>query len=105
MRPGAGRLQTHDSRARAIMTESNLPPGGTLISDAERLLIDTVEDYALVTLDLENRIVSWNTGAERLLGYSEAEIIGQSGHIFFTEEDKAKGEVEREIDTAKRHDR
>jgi PAS domain S-box-containing protein len=77
------------------------------MSDAERLrlLIDSLKDYALVTFDTENRIVSWNIGAERLLGYTEQEAIGRSGDIFFTPEDAAKGEVERELNTAAREGR
>ena len=89
------------------MTESRLPPCGRDASDAERLqlLIDSVKDYALVTFDTGNRIVSWNAGAERLLGYNEGEIVGQLGSIFFTPEDQANGEVERELHTAAREGR
>jgi PAS domain S-box-containing protein len=39
------------------------------------------------------------------LGYSEAEILGTTGPIFFTEEDRAKGEVEKELETAVRDGR
>ena len=42
-----------------------------------RLLVEGVRDYAIVMLDPAGRVTSWNTGAERLLGYSEAEILGQ----------------------------
>lgn len=77
------------------------------MSDAERLrlLIDNLKDYALVTFDTQNRIVSWNIGAERLLGYTEQEAIGRSGDIFFTSGDTTKGEVERELQTAAREGR
>jgi PAS domain S-box-containing protein len=42
------------------------------------LFIDAVKDYALLTTDRASRVSSWNTGAERLLGYTAAEIIGQN---------------------------
>ena len=42
-----------------------------------RLLVEGVRDYAIVMLDPAGRVTSWNTGAERLLGYSEQEILGQ----------------------------
>ena len=42
-----------------------------------RLLVEGVRDYAIVMLDPAGQVTSWNTGAERLLGYSEAEILGQ----------------------------
>jgi PAS domain S-box-containing protein len=77
------------------------------MSDAERLrlLIDSLKDYALVTFDTQNRIVSWNIGAERLLGYTEQEALGRFGDIFFTSGDQAKREVERELQTAAREGR
>ncbi|MGE0744900.1 MAG: MHYT domain-containing protein [Rhodospirillales bacterium] len=47
-----------------------------------RLLVNAVEDYAIFMLDAEGRVVSWNAGAERIKGYSEAEIVGQSLSAF-----------------------
>lgn len=61
-----------------------------------------VKDYAFITLDPESKIVSWSRGAERILGYSETEILGQPGSIFFTPEDCEKGEDKNELDTARR---
>lgn len=51
-----------------------------------RLFFDGVKDYALLTLDLAGRITSWNSGAERLFGYREAEIIGQEYSRLFAPE-------------------
>ena len=62
-----------------------------------RLLVEGARDYAILTLDPEGRIVSWNTGAERLLGYREAEIGGQHVSLLFTPEDVQRGEPEREL--------
>ncbi|MBB5018287.1 diguanylate cyclase (GGDEF)-like protein/PAS domain S-box-containing protein [Chitinivorax tropicus] len=42
-----------------------------------RLLVDGVYDYALVLLDAEGKIISWNEGASRLYGYHQAQVIGQ----------------------------
>lgn len=66
-----------------------------------RLYAANVRDYALMQLDPEGRIVSWNTGAERVLGYTESEILGQFSRILFTPEDNAKGEAENEIERAR----
>jgi PAS domain S-box-containing protein len=41
-----------------------------------RLIIETIEDYALIMLDARGHIVSWNVGAERITGYQASEIIG-----------------------------
>lgn len=62
-----------------------------------RFLIENVTDYAIFTLDSERHIASWNKGAERILGYEEAEIIGQSGSIIFTPEDVERGVFEEEL--------
>ncbi len=59
-----------------------------------------VRDYALLQLDPEGRIVAWNTGAERVLGYSEPEILGQSVTVLFTPEDIAQGESQKEMQRA-----
>ncbi len=66
-----------------------------------RLFVDSVRDYALFQMDLNGRITSWNSGAERLLGHSESQIIGRLGAVVFTPEDIAAGQPEREMETAK----
>jgi PAS domain S-box-containing protein len=43
-----------------------------------RALVEGVTDYAIVMLDVEGRITSWNTGAERMTGWTEDEVIGQN---------------------------
>ncbi|WP_229454520.1 ATP-binding protein [Nostoc sp. CHAB 5715] len=63
-------------------------------------MIESAREYAIFTLDLDNRVTSWNSGAQRLLGYSEAEILGQSGRIIFTPEDNEQGKSERELHIA-----
>lgn len=65
-----------------------------------RLIVESVKDYAIFTLDLNGQITSWNSGAERILGYKEAEIMGHSTHIIFTPEDKETGQAEQELQTA-----
>jgi PAS domain S-box-containing protein len=68
--------------------------------DRFQLFADGVKDYAFIQFDASNRVTDWNTGATRLLGYTEAEILGQSGAIFFTPEDQARSEPEREVGIA-----
>jgi PAS domain S-box-containing protein len=70
------------------------------VEDLYRRSIEEVKDYAIFMTDPGNLVVSWNLGAERILGYGEAEIIGQSAALFFTPEDRARGEHERELATA-----
>ena len=56
-----------------------------------RLLVEAVTDYAIYMLDPAGRVVKWNPGAERLKGYTEAEIIGEHLSLFYTEEDRRNG--------------
>jgi PAS domain S-box-containing protein len=66
-----------------------------------KLLIQAVIDYAIYMLDANGIVTSWNTGAERLKGYSEAEILGQHYSRFFTPEDRAAGKPQRALETAR----
>jgi PAS domain S-box-containing protein len=65
-----------------------------------RLLIEGVADYAIFLIDPAGQIVTWNPGAERLLGYTEAEISGKYYSCLFTPEDALRGEPEQELRTA-----
>ena len=56
-----------------------------------RRLIDAVIDYAIFQLDAEGRVLTWNTGAERIKGYTADEIVGQHFSRFYTEEDRLAG--------------
>lgn len=67
-----------------------------------RLLVENAKEYAIFTMDLKGRITTWNPGAERLLGWSEEEAIGQNGAIIFTEEDREAGAPEDELALAAR---
>ncbi len=66
-----------------------------------RLLQNAVEDYALILHDLEGRIATWNAGAERLTGFTEAEALGQPSSLIFTPEDRAAGAPEEELRRAR----
>ncbi|MDX1548223.1 MAG: chemotaxis protein CheB, partial [Rhodothermales bacterium] len=65
-----------------------------------RLLVESVEEYAMITIDLQGLITTWNAGAERLFGYAEDEAVGQEAAFLFTEADRAAGQVERELAAA-----
>jgi PAS domain S-box-containing protein len=56
-----------------------------------RLLIESVEDYAIIIQDNGGRIEVWNPGATRMFGYTREEAFGQSIEIIFTPEDRAQG--------------
>lgn len=63
-------------------------------------VLESLEDYAIITTDKNGDINSWNAGAEKVLGYTEIEVIGRSAQIFFTPEDIAAGAPEKELSGA-----
>ncbi len=65
-----------------------------------RLLVEDVKDYAIIRLDPRGRVVSWNTGAERINQYGASEIIGQHVSCFYTQEDIAIGKPEQGLEIA-----
>jgi PAS domain S-box-containing protein len=65
-----------------------------------RLLVETMQDYAIFTLDPSGTVTSWNPGAERMKRYAPGEIIGQSFSRFYTEEDRQSGLPEMVLRTA-----
>jgi PAS domain S-box-containing protein len=71
-------------------------------SDLLQLLVETVKDYAIIMLDTEGRVLTWNPAAERLKGYQADEIVGQHFARFYTSEDVQKGKPEHELETATR---
>jgi PAS domain S-box-containing protein len=60
-----------------------------------RLLVADVKDYAIIMLDPQGRVVTWNEGVQRLKGYAEAEIVGQPMERFYPPEDVAAGKTAR----------
>ena len=65
-----------------------------------RLVVESATDFAIFTMDLRRRVTSWNTGAERVLGWSEQEALGQVADMIFTPEDLAAGAPEQEARSA-----
>jgi PAS domain S-box-containing protein len=61
------------------------------------LLIDSVTDYAIYTLDLDGRILTWNRGAERLKGYTHDEAVGQHMSLCYEPSDVEAGVPDREL--------
>jgi two-component system CheB/CheR fusion protein len=74
----------------------------TLRASEERLRItaETTRDYAILTIDDNGLVTTWNGGAERVFGYSEQEILGQPLALTFTPEDRAAGVPEAEMQSA-----
>ena len=70
-----------------------------------RLLVQSVKDYAILMLDAEGRVSTWNEGAERIKGYTTDEILGRSFTAFYPDEAIAAGLPQHELESAARHGR
>ncbi|RDI70827.1 PAS domain S-box protein [Halopelagius longus] len=62
-----------------------------------RSLVEAVEGYALVRLDVEGYVESWNSGAERMAGYERDDIVGEHVSTFYTDDDVEAGVPDRTL--------
>ena len=69
------------------------------------MLVESVKDYAIFMLDSGGHIATWNAGAERIKGYTTAEIIGHHFSKFYPESDVLAGKCEYELEVAAREGR
>jgi PAS domain S-box-containing protein len=65
-----------------------------------RLMVESVSDYAIVMLDPDGRVVSWNTGAERIKGYLADEIMGRHFSTFYPADAVEEGKPQQDLDLA-----
>src|SRR5216683_7161067 len=65
-----------------------------------RMLVENMKDYAIIILDTNGRVSSWNPGSEIILGYRSDEIIGQRFSRFYSIEDGERGKPEMELKMA-----
>ncbi len=82
------------------MDEQGRTDWGAWEGEMFRLLAENVKDYAIFVVDPHRHILSWSKGAERLLGFTEAEIIGKQCDCFFTPEDVQRGVPQKELEQA-----
>jgi PAS domain S-box-containing protein len=87
---------THDSTDRRA-AESALRES----EERFRLLVNSVVDYAIFSLDASGKVASWNAGAERIKGYRQDEILGRHVSVFHPEEDLALGLPEQALARAR----
>ena len=81
------------------MEEKVLEPRKELLEQAQKDLllqlhnrmIEEVQDYAIILLDLQGNILTWNKGVEKIKGYKQDEILGQNFNIFYLPRDRQEG--------------
>lgn len=90
-----------DARLAAHFADP-LAVGSDPTDEQFRLLVTSVTDYAILLLDTAGRVASWNAGAERIKGYSAAEILGRHFSRFYPEEARSAGVPDSALQRAER---
>ncbi len=75
------------------------------LEDLHRKMIDEIQDYAIILLDLDGTILTWNQGAQMIKGYKAEEITGQNFCIFYLPEDRQAGLPQKLLALAAREGR
>ena len=108
--PAAIESETHtrlravaDLQHRARVLEAEIERSKQ--SDMFRLLVESVQDYAIFVLDPQGMVQTWNAGAQRIKGYAAHEIVGQHFSRFYAQEDIDAGKCELELAGATRDGR
>jgi PAS domain S-box-containing protein len=70
-----------------------------------RLVVDSVPDHAIITLDRDGRILSWNRGASEMFGYTDREAVGEPIDLIFSHEDRRAGVPAKEMAVAREQGR
>ncbi len=79
------------------MRERSHSPGASFRERFLETLLASATDYAIITMDLAGVVTSWNEGAHRILGWAEAEIVGSSADVIFTEDDCRRSAPQAEM--------
>ena len=85
------------------LQKPHMTPGtAAAVQDEEllRLFVDSVKDYAIFQLDSTGHVRTWNSGAERIKGYTADQIIGQHYSCFYSDEEQVAGKPERLLQLA-----
>ncbi len=94
-------------KKKSNLTSLNIKERQSALDQLEhyRILIESVQDYAIFLLDPKGNVASWNKGAERFKGYKAKEIIGRHFSIFYPKVDKEAGKPERVLAESLKHGR
>src|SRR5688500_9888640 len=76
-----------------------------LLEQLQSRMTAEIQDYAIVLLDTDGTILTWNKGAQEIKGYKSEEIIGQNFSIFYLPQDRQDGLPAKLLDLAKKEGR
>ncbi|HEY8381901.1 MAG TPA: PAS domain S-box protein [Microvirga sp.] len=90
--------------AELLQVKSELTSAKAALAESETregLILESATGYAILTTDLDGRVTAWNEGARLLMGWEEAEALGEDARMIFTPEDRAAGAPEMEMEGAR----
>lgn len=76
-----------------------------LLEELHSRMISEIQDYAIILLDLDGTILTWNKGVQEIKGYSADEIIGQNFSIFYLPQDRQAGLPQQLLELARKEGR
>jgi len=76
-----------------------------ILNQLHKQMIAEIQDYAIILLDRDGTILTWNKGAEKIKGYKKEEIIGQNFRLFYMPLDREEKLPEQLIELAIREGR
>ena len=88
---GSDVTETHKAQEKLRLSEMR-----------NRQILDSAIDYAIIATDLDGVVRRWNKGAERILGWAEEEVIGQTLEPIYTPDDQAAGQLRHDMEGALR---
>ncbi len=91
---------TEGSTLERSSAGNRVGPGLQTTAEHFRMLVENMKDYAIIILDTDGRVASWNPGSETILGYRSSGIIGQHFSRFFPTEEVQRGKPEMELKVA-----
>jgi PAS domain S-box-containing protein len=68
-------------------------------------MVTEIQDFAIILLDTDGTILTWNKGAEKIKGYKESEIVGQSFNMFYLPRDRQEGLPDKLLELARKEGR
>jgi PAS domain S-box-containing protein len=100
IRDSAGGAQSFSKVMHDVTAERHAAEALRESEERYRLLVETVQDYAIFLLDAGGHVATWTMSAARMKGYRAEDVVGQHFRMFFTPEDQARGMPELELRSA-----